>query len=234
MNFTGGGDFVAIGNELLGHLVTLAELRPHDRVLDVGCGLGRVARALTSYLSPVGRYEGFDIDRGAIRWCRSQISARHPSCRFQEADVYNQMYRPRGRWPASRYTFPYPDRTFDIVFATSVFTHMVSLDVGNYLREIARVLEPGGRCLLTFFVLDEVARAHIAEGKSSFAFVHALDGCFTSNPDLPEAAIAYGEEDLRALFARHGFSLPRIHYGAWSGRVPHLSGQDILVATRLG
>ena len=47
----GEGDFGAVGDEFLSHLVGLCGLRPEDRVLDVGCGIGRLARPLSGYLS---------------------------------------------------------------------------------------------------------------------------------------------------------------------------------------
>jgi SAM-dependent methyltransferase len=50
----GGGDFRAIGDDLLGVLVAHARLRPDDRVLDIGCGAGRIARPLAAHLSPTG------------------------------------------------------------------------------------------------------------------------------------------------------------------------------------
>jgi hypothetical protein len=54
-------DFHAIGAELMRYLVEVGGLVPHDTVLDVGCGVGRMAAQLTRYLAPNSQYEGFDI-----------------------------------------------------------------------------------------------------------------------------------------------------------------------------
>ncbi|MDP8919032.1 MAG: class I SAM-dependent methyltransferase, partial [Pseudomonadota bacterium] len=59
--FVGDGDYRAIGVEYLGHYVRLGELKPSDRVLDIGCGIGRMAVPLTQYLDPeTAFYEGID------------------------------------------------------------------------------------------------------------------------------------------------------------------------------
>ena len=124
MIFVGGAAFKRIGDEFLEYFVEHGGLRQGDTVLDLGCGIGRMARPLTAYLYPSSRYEGIDVDRAGIEWCRANISSRYPNFHFRSADVYNKTYNPRGRMRASEYRLPFPDRTFDFVLLTSVFTHM--------------------------------------------------------------------------------------------------------------
>jgi hypothetical protein len=50
---------------------------------------------------------------------------------------------------------------------------------------------------------------------------------------VPESAVAYRERDARGIYARHGLEIVEpIYWGGWSGRVEHLSSQDIVVAVR--
>ena len=157
--FVGRGDFAATGEEFLAHFLELAGLAPADRVLEVGCGIGRMARPLARFLDPAqGSYEGFDVDREGIGWCRRAYARRHPNFRFQVADLYNRRYHPGGQHSASEYRFPYDDASFDLVIATSVFTHLLEQEADHYLAETARVLAPGGRLFATFFVLDDDSR----------------------------------------------------------------------------
>ena len=135
------------------YFVDLAGLRPDARVLDVGCGIGRIARPLASYLHPPGCYEGFDVVPDGIAWCR-RAYARRDDFRFQIAEVRNALYRPDSGVPAEEYVFPYAADSFDFSFATSVFTHLLPDAADRYFAEMARVTRPDGRLFLTFFVFD--------------------------------------------------------------------------------
>ena len=59
--FFGGGPFNEIGEEFFRHFVELGGLKPDERVLDLGCGIGGMAVPLTRYLSERGSYKGFDV-----------------------------------------------------------------------------------------------------------------------------------------------------------------------------
>ena len=235
--FVGGSrrDFHALGDKWVQTFIRLAQLKPHERVLDVGCGVGRMATALTRYLSSEASYEGFDIVPAGIAWCQQAISSRFPRFRFQHADLYNKGYNPGGVLKAVDYRFPYPNGAFDVVILTSVFTHMLPADVRRYLAEIRRVLSPGGRCLATFFILDAQARQLIQAGtvEPSRRFSHDLGGYWVMDPKVPEATLAYGEDAVRAMFQEAGLAIREpIHYGGWAGgsrgRTNH--SQDIVVA----
>ena len=77
--FIGSGDFKEQGIRQLDHLIEYCHLHPDHRVLDVGCGIGRTAIALTDYLSSSGSYEGFDIVPKGIDWCQKHIAAKYPT-----------------------------------------------------------------------------------------------------------------------------------------------------------
>lgn len=117
-------DFKRLGIEYSRYLVELGNLKPNEKMLDVGCGPGRVAAQLTEYRGREGGYEGFDIVADAINWCRMRITPKHTNFHFQLADIYNQYYNPKGTHTASSYRFPYRDECFDLVALISVFTHM--------------------------------------------------------------------------------------------------------------
>jgi len=165
LSFVGAGDYEATGQQFLGFFRELGDLQPGDRVLDVGCGVGRMAMPLTGYLEG-GSYAGFDVGRGMVRWCRRNISSRWPNFEFDWAPVHNGKYNPFGNVAATEFRFPYEDASFDFVVATSVFTHLLEADATHYVAECARVLAPGGRLFATFFLLTDSSRALIEEDKA--------------------------------------------------------------------
>ncbi|HQK89119.1 MAG TPA: class I SAM-dependent methyltransferase, partial [Acidobacteriota bacterium] len=121
---------------------------------------------------------------------------------------------------------------------TSVFTHMLPPDLRHYIAEIARVLRPGRRCLLTLFLLDDVASGLVAAGGGLPRFSFPLDGapfaCRIADRRNPEAAIAYPEADLLEWLSAGGLpAVPPIHYGTWSGRADGRWYQDVLVVERV-
>ncbi len=216
--FIGSGDFTATGLALRDQLVELGGLEPHHRVLDVGCGMGRVAVPLTSFLDEAGSYEGFDIVPSAIRWCRKRITSRFPRFRFTHADLRNDLYNLTTDREARSFVFPYSDREFDLVFLTSVFTHMLMEDTRNYLSQIHRVLKPQGVCLATFFLLNGETGALMARSGKEM-FTTRLDHHALFHPKVREANVAYDEEYLlKELIGAAGFKVEQVHYGFWPGR----------------
>ena len=231
--FFGGGDFNQVGEEYFRYFVELGGLQPDERVLDVGCGIGRMAVPLTRYLSDRGFYEGINVFPKGITWCQESITPRYPNFRFRVADIKNKEYNPGGRFAASDYEFPYADASFDFVLLTSVFTHLLPDEVENYLSEIGRVLAPGGRCFASFFLLTEESLDSLRSGRSTIAFEHDFGGYRAKSKETPEAAIAYPEDYIRSLYAERGLEICEpIHYGSWPGRASFLSYQDVVIALK--
>lgn len=227
----GGGDFREIGERHLRYFVSLADLKRSERILDVGCGIGRMAVPLTDYLEEAGSYEGFDIVREEIQWCRQNITPRFPNFRFRVANICNKEYNPTGWYEASEYKFPYENASFDFVFLTSVFTHMLPAEVDNYLSEIARVIKPGGRCFATFFLLNEESMNLMESGASSIDFPHDLGEYRIKDKNTPENAVAYPERAIRDLHEKHHLHIEEpMHYGSWCGRKEFLDYQDTVIS----
>jgi SAM-dependent methyltransferase len=232
----GGGDeqdFKRAGREYFGFFTELCDLKPHEHVLEVGSGVGRKALPLTQYLTSEGRFEGLDIVPEGVAWCNEQISARYPHFNFQVADIYNTRYNLDGKVKAEDYTFPYEDGQFDFVFLASVFTHMLPEGMDNYFAEIVRVMKPGARCLITYFLYDDEAIGSMERGESKLEFPYDYGDYRVHVKEDPEGTIAYREDVVRDLYTKHGLVIREpVHHGMWSGRDQWLTWQDLIVADR--
>jgi ubiquinone/menaquinone biosynthesis C-methylase UbiE len=231
--YTGSGDFTEQGKHHLELLKKLAGLKPEDTVLDVGSGIGRTAVALTSFLSSEGNYEGFDVVKKGVTWCRNNISNKFPNFNFRFIPLKNDLYNDE-KVRAEDFIFPYPDRKFDIVFLFSVFTHMQPGETDHYLDEIFRVLRPGGRCLTTLFFFDKDIEDKIS-GSNAFGFPVKKEGYRLMNKNVKSANVAYEMDKILSTFTGKGFEINELIPGYWkdiSYKNDLSDFQDILVVKK--
>ena len=236
-------DYLAVARRLFDMLVDLTGVTADDRVLDVGCGAGRLATPLARFLGPQGSYEGFDNNADRVAWCNEHIRALHPNMRFALADVYNGQYNRAATLKPRDFTFPYDDAEFDVVFLMSVFTHMLPEDIEHYMGEIARVLKPGGRVMITWFILNEESERLIEEQRDRrhdpaqnahvALFSHHHGVYRATDPKVPEYVIAYQEDFVRDTYRANGLEIVEpVEFGAWAGRTGTRHNQDVVVAVR--
>jgi SAM-dependent methyltransferase len=208
-------------------------IKTNSRVLDVGCGLGRLARPIVDYLER-GEYDGIDIVRSSIDWCTENYSP-YPNFRFHHADIYSTYYNPQSKTAARDYTFPFSNRRFDFQWSTSLFTHMLPSEIDRYLSEIGRTLKKGGRCWNTFLLLDKEAselqqisdpkRMHLKVRRSGYRLLDA---------QVPEKLIAIDQAIVEELYRKNGLQIIDIRYGRWSGRKGNIryGFQDCVIALK--
>jgi SAM-dependent methyltransferase len=211
-------------------------------VLEIGCGLGRIAFPLR-YILLNGSYEGFEICRDKIVFLNDTFQKAHPNFRFTWANVRNTYYNPEGQTSAPEYRFPYPRNSFDLIFAASVFTHMLPDAVANYFEHSARVLKQGGRCVFSFFLLDNYRQGHprpLVFGRDIFNFDHQYgdygDEFATVVPENPEQMTAYRLSLIERFASQAGLELERAPVpGLWSGQFPNwVCAQDLVVLRKPG
>lgn len=227
--------YVAVGRQFFRIFRHYGGLKPSDRVLDVGCGCGRIAGPLTEYLV-TGTYDGFDVVPQLVTWCTENITPLHANFRFAHVDVANSFYYERGATRAAQFRFPYEDGAFDFTVLTSVFTHMLLDDFRHYVGEVTRTLKPGGTALMTFFLLNDESRRMKVTPRSAFRFRrsywHPLSGVRVQSRARPEGAVAYPEETVRSVLRMGGLEVQQVLFGSWCGRDRAVSGQDIVIARK--
>ena len=227
-------DYEAARDRFAEHCVNLGKLPVDGKVLDMGCGIGGVAQGLAEYMSADGIYEGLDVLDKAIEQAQANVGDAYPNFHFQLADVYNNKYHPEGSQQPNEYKFPFPDDTFDLTILRSVFTHMLPPEVEHYVSEIARTLKPGGRCLITYFLLNEESWGQVEAGTSRHPFDHGEGIYRLSDPDRPEARVGLDEEWVHGLYSANVLEIAEPTLcGGW--RRPGdigLDGQDLVTAQK--
>jgi SAM-dependent methyltransferase len=227
--FVGGGGFR--DNQFLNSFIKYCDLKPDHRILDVGCGIGKQAVPLTQFLGPAGTYEGFDIVEAGIEWCQGAITSRYPAFIFRHVNVFNKHYNPEGIVLPEQFKFPYSNASFDFVYLISVFTHMLPEAVRNYVGEIGRVLKPGAKSFISFFLLNDLSRKVVADGNSKIPLNHERGDYAVADPAFPESAIGLSEDLIRRYYDEAGLEIKDIHYGSWC-RPEGPFFQDIVIAVR--
>jgi SAM-dependent methyltransferase len=138
----GSRDFIYTAAQLASHVLTCAaKYRPISkthRILDWGCGCGRVIAQLVKFVSP-SRLFGCDIDAEAIAWDVKNIAG--PS--FTRIDPYPPT--------------TYPDSYFDLIYGISVVTHLDEDTQMRWLAELERIAMPGAIIILS--IIGETLRS---------------------------------------------------------------------------
>ena len=115
-----------------------------------------------------------------------------------------------------------------MVFLTSVFTHMFGEDIENYLSEIARVLKPGGKALITWFLWDNKDKPN-----PILDFYHPIDDISrTTLPQNPEAALAFERAWVEILYNDLNLKIESVELGGWREGVTDGSIQDLIIARK--
>lgn len=208
------------------------------RMLDVGCGSGLLAIASEPFVGK-GRYTGIDVSASQVAFCREHYAGQ--PCDFLHLDTANPFYAPEQT--PEPLAWPLDDASFELVTALSVWTHFREEEARFYLAELARVLRPGGRALVTLFLLDADYHRSLPRPEGLASRFHGLPvarwlfdrAAYGSSSwrcpawaDVPEQAIAIDSDAWQALVEDCGLRVRDLLPGNWKER-PGAFFQDVVV-----
>jgi SAM-dependent methyltransferase len=179
-------------------LVEAAALVPGERVLDVACGTGIVARRAAARVGATGAVTGLDLNQGMLEVAATVAAGTQPAIDWRRGDAT---------------ALPLPDGAVDVVLCQQGLQFFP--DPAAAVGELRRVLAPAGRAAIAvwrfiehnpaFVVLTEALERHLGTGPA----------------DLLRSPFAAGDpEPLRALLGGAGFRDPHLAIGILAARFP--------------
>lgn len=87
--------YLKSAEEEANRLINYFQCTQQSRVLDVGCGQGRLPIGILRVLGDIN-YIGIDVDQRSIEWCKRYIEPDHPSFKFKHLNLYNERYNING------------------------------------------------------------------------------------------------------------------------------------------
>ena len=150
---TSADTYLASGAFIFGTLRTVLQrnlgkqFADFPRILDWGCGSGRVTRYFRG--EPV-QVTGVDVDRDNVAWCQKNL----PFARFESIPLHPPT--------------ALPDAHFDLAIGISIFTHLTESAQFEWLAELRRVVKPGGILLMTYHGQSAVAAERITPEQAAF------------------------------------------------------------------
>jgi ubiquinone/menaquinone biosynthesis C-methylase UbiE len=164
-------------------LVEVATVRGGERVLDIACGTGVVTRQAAAVTGVSGQIVGLDVNAGMLDMARQISPPEGTAITWHEGNVTGM---------------PFPDASFDVILCQQGLQYFPDRQAA--LREMARVLAPGGRLGLSvwrplqrhpfFMALTEGLKHYVGEESAA-----TLATAFTLG----------GRKELRTLIAEAGF-----------------------------
>ncbi len=169
----------AIAGPVSADLLRAAELQPDDRVLDVGCGTGLIARRAAATVGDRGSVAGIDVSADMIEVAESLAVGDGAPIEWHQGDAAS---------------LPFPDGSFDVVLCQ--MSLMFVEDRQAAMSEMHRVLAQGGRVLIstpgsiqpTFELMEQAIVEHISPDLAGFVrMVFSMDDPAVHDELLREA-----------------------------------------------
>jgi len=186
-------DFERTGTDAAAIVADHAAIKPTDVVLEIGCGVGRIGKALAP---KCGTWIGTDVAGNMLKHASERLKDL-PNVQFVEISGLGLQ--------------EIPDASVDVVYCAVVFMHLLEWDRYRYVLDAFRVLRPGGRCF--------VDNADIASPHGWKLFMSSYNVPVADR--APNLSMVSSGDELQAYFIHAGYTEIQVHrwHDAWVGVV---------------
>jgi SAM-dependent methyltransferase len=241
-DWVGGSDPEAVGEACRSILDRYLPIDSSSRLLDFGCGVGRVLMSVLKHKPEVAHVTGFDIMPQVIRFCDTHIASAFPQTKFEliqgSNDHYNHFIAAAGASVPKSHALLQSQyaSAFTGAYAFSVFTHVELADFRSLLGLLSSLLVPGGTLLFTAFLLTPFSRHSIQRGTTMFplsnAVTEAQGQVLIGNVADRLGFIAFDLPLVEQMVFEAGLILTHLEHGSWADGQFSPSLQDVIVCRR--
>jgi ubiquinone/menaquinone biosynthesis C-methylase UbiE len=220
------------------------EQKTGNQILDIGCGTGLLGIAADPFVSEGGLYTGVDVMTDDIDFCKQHYP--NDKYKFIHLDVHNASYADEQK--ANPVKWDLEDNSFELATALSVWTHFNEEDAIFYLKEVERVLKPGGKAIITFFRLDEHYEKSLEKRSKTDELsrynntpqnrwfytkkAYNSDEWYTTEwANVPEDAIGITEKGWEQMLAATNLKVAHYYPGNWK-EMPGAYFQDVVIFSK--
>lgn len=221
--------YTIIGNQFRDILIQYAGLSNNSSILDIGCGTGRLTKALLNL--DIKNYDGYDVNKKYINYCKETFI--NPKFKFRHVNIYNSEYNTDG---IKEYLvdLPYQDGYYDIISVIAVVNHISYKDLEFILTQSSRLLRHGGVLAFTTTLLNNRSISYINNRTTQpYMFTNREEHAWYDYKDRPHVNVAHFETDVRRLLMKNRFVIREpIRYGEWQLSKVAVCGPDLVIAIK--
>ena len=153
-------------------------------------------------------------------------------------DIRSRRYNPKGVVELESYIFEFPERSFDTVVLSSVFTHIRWQNMAHYLKKFARMLKNGGRVVFTAVLYDLLLTPQSSPAQDDTKRFQPIPEAapepeWTWNLEEPERCTAFTLQSVERALELAGLRLVgELCRGRWTGNPSYYLWQDVVAAEK--
>jgi SAM-dependent methyltransferase len=222
--------FDQIGQQFKQLLTGYANLTTNSKILDIGCGTGRLAKQLIGWM-PKNNYHGIEINKDYHNYCKRTYKSE-----FSLLDINHAEFNPSGKIQPEDFKLDFPDSSFTHCCMIAVLNHFKIEWFEQYAAEISRILVHKGIFFATAILINSSSdEATKRRNKPPFLFDHREENQWWDFYQRPLFNTAISEHLVRRSLVKHGLMIKEpIRYGEWCGSQMAITGHDVIIASKGG